>query len=113
MHTARQVALALLIVYVTAFTVRIIMRQYYIFIPNYVRWSVHRHEPTVFAAVPIHVFFLFVDHFEPSGNLALVRRCTDRYTALAARHHDASGRAVQHTWFYPGDQYNASVLELL
>jgi len=59
------------------------------------------------------VFFVVVDHFEPKADRALVRRWIDQYKALASHHRDATGRAVQHTWFYPGEQYDAEILRLL
>src|SRR5438034_11516596 len=78
----------LAIVYFCAFGVRVAVRQYYIFLPDYVRWELKRREPSATAATGLsarrtHVFFLFVDHFEPNGDRRLVRECLDRYVALA------------------------------
>jgi hypothetical protein len=103
----------IVVAYVCAFAARIALRKYYIFLPDYARWAMGRSEPAVSAATPTHVFFFVVDHFEPGGDQALVRAWIDRYMALATRHHDAAGRVLQHTWFYPGEQYNAEILRQL
>lgn len=53
---------------------------------------------------PVHVIFTFVDHWEPGDDEPLATKkyaslwLTD-YARMAARHHDADGRAPQHTWF--------------
>lgn len=64
------------------------------------------------AGKPIHIMFLFVDHWEPSiynqpWNNAIYEseaaKCADfwlnNYSVMAAKHHDADGRMPQHTWF--------------
>lgn len=63
-------------------------------------------------AGPVHVMFCFVDHFEPAWgkvDLATQRARVDRwcsdYRALAGAHRDADGRAPQHTFFYPEEEY--------
>jgi hypothetical protein len=50
------------------------------------------------------LFFLCVDHYEPGPRYDYVDRWVKEYPALAAKHHDADGRPVQHTWFYPIEQ---------
>jgi hypothetical protein len=61
---------------------------------------------------PIHVMFMFVDHYEPKWRnpsyeteVARVKAWSDRYPALAARHRDADGVHPQHTFFYPEEEY--------
>jgi hypothetical protein len=103
--TACLVAVAL---YAGATVARVYARKYYLFLPDYVRWS-----PIASTGTPTHVFFLFVDHFEPSHDLERVRRWSLRYRALAARHQDSVGRPPQHTWFYPGEQRDAPILAML
>ena len=93
---------AVFALYTAAMAVRITVRKYYIFLPDYVRWSL-----TPGPAVgdrPTHVFFMFVDHFEPDRNAARVREWARRYAELAARHRDSGGRAPRHTFFYPVEQ---------
>jgi hypothetical protein len=59
---------------------------------------------------PIHIFFLFTDHFEPSGRIDIFDRWMREYPKLAARHRDHAGRPLQHTWFYPAEQKNDAYL---
>jgi len=87
---------------------RIYVRKYYVFLGDYIRWS-----PGVATDRPVHVFFLFADHFEPSYDEARVRRWGHRYRALAARHRDSEGRPPQHTWFYPGEQSDPGIMAVL
>lgn len=67
---------------------------------------------------PIHILFCFVDHFEPiaagSKRDEERRRMAEwltRYPALAIRHRDSDGRPVQHSWFYPGENYDPEYLD--
>jgi hypothetical protein len=97
--------------YVVATAARVYLRQYYIFLPDYVR-SVFRPSPVVQG--PTHIFFLLADHFEPPlSSVERTRQWADRYRTMALRHHDSTGRPVQHTWFYPGDQFNIPLLNIL
>jgi hypothetical protein len=97
--------------YAALFTVRVVARKYYVFLPGYVRWRLTA------AASPnparTHVLFLYADHFEPDGDAARTRQWLRRYAALAARHRDAEGRVLQHTWFYPGDQPNDAIMSAM
>ena len=71
-------------------------------------------------AHPVHVMFCFVDHFEPMWGRAdeatqrarVERWCRD-YRALAGRHRDADGRAPQHSFFSPAEEYRAEYLDAL
>jgi hypothetical protein len=94
--------LALLSLYVAVTAVRIYERKYYVFLPDYVRWTFAPAAAGVRG--PTHLFFLYVDHFEPAEDIARTRRWNARYAALADRHHDSTGRPPQHTWFFPGEQ---------
>jgi len=86
------------------------VRQYYIFLPDYVR-SAFR--PVAATQGPTHVFFLIADHFEPLFSVERTQQWAHRYRAMAARHRDSGGRPPQHTWFYPGDQYDVRILGVL
>src|ERR1043165_325804 len=97
----RRVLLVCLLLYVGAWGYRIYIRKYYYWLPAYIAWTVKANETT---AAPTHIFLLCADHFEPGERFALVQRWLDEYPTLAARHHDAAGRPVQHTWFYPAEQ---------
>jgi hypothetical protein len=52
---------------------------------------------------PVHVMFLFVDHYEPQDD-ATVEAWVKGWPALAGRHRDAEGRPPQYGWFwfFPG-----------
>src|SRR5262245_61692128 len=54
--------------YVGATAFRVYVRNYYLFLPGYVRWELSN-DPTP-AGGPTHVFFLFTDHFEPDYDAA-------------------------------------------
>ena len=67
---------------------------------------------------PRHVYFAFCDHFEPywhgaSDEVARARvaRWLEQYPVVAGRHHDSDGRPPQHTFFYPEEEYDESILD--
>lgn len=66
-----------------------------------------------------HLLFCFVDHFEPlsgptqEAELDRLRAWCDHYPKIAAGHRDSDGRPPQHTWFYPGENYDAACLDTL
>ena len=91
-----------LVLYLGAWGYRIYSKKYYYWLPAYIRWTL---TPAGKAQGPVHVFFLFNDHFEPgTEKYAIVQRWLAEYPALAQRHRDSTGRPVQHTWFYPAEQ---------
>ena len=90
-----------IILYAGAWGYRIYSRKYYVWLPGYWTWS-HSPEPAVTG--PVHLFFLYTDHFEPGEAYHFLERWTAEYPQLAKRHRDADGRPVQHTWFYPSEQ---------
>src|SRR5438874_1898332 len=106
------VTFTLVIVYVAATVVRFYSRKYYIFAADYLRWTMTARAAAP-AGKPTEVFFFFTDHYEPDSNAARVRTWGERYRALASRHHDAEGRSVQHSWFYPGEQGSPEVFSAL
>lgn len=66
---------------------------------------------------PIHVMFCVVDHFEPISDGSTrdeertrMRDWMNRYPSLASRHCDSDGIPPQHTWFYPGENYDGEYL---
>ena len=110
MRLARWVLALLLLVYLAATACRILYRQYDVWLPAYIRWLAG---PRPQPPSPVHVFFLYADHFEPGGSLDRMRRWKDEYPDLADRHRDSSGRPVQHTWFLPGEQPNDGHMDSL
>jgi hypothetical protein len=110
-HIILRFALTMVMLYAVATAARVYIRQYYIFLPDYVR-SVFR--PVAATQGPTHVFFLIVDHFEPPlSNVERTQQWADRYRTMAPRHRDSTGRPFQHTWFYPGEQFNVALLSIL
>jgi len=97
--------------YFFATAARVYARQYYLFLPDYLRQSVAA--PTPVVQGPTHIFFLFVDHFEPDWSVERTEQWAARYRVLARHHLDSTGRPAQHTWFYAADQLYAPVLEVL
>jgi hypothetical protein len=100
-RTTRRLILLGVLLYLAAWGYRIYSRLYYVWMPGYVSWMFHSEKP---AAEPVHVFFVFVDHFEPGNDYAIVERWRNEYPNVAGHHRDSTGRPVQHTWFYPGEQ---------
>jgi hypothetical protein len=96
--------------YSAATVVRVVSRKYYVFLPSYLSWSV---APAPVVSGPVHVMVLFSDHFEPNRQVSTAKEWMQRYAALASRHRDAWGRPPQHTWFYPSEQYEPDILEVL
>ncbi len=69
---------------------------------------------------PVHVMFMFVDHYEPrwrsptyETEVARVRAWSDRYPAMASKHVDADGVHPQHTFFYPEEEYRPEHLSAI
>src|SRR5664279_4305776 len=110
----RRLILAGLVLYLSAWTFRIVTRKYYVWLPGYVSWLFHQEKSAV---APVHIFFFFVDHFEPGENAAMMDQWVNDYPKIADRHRDSGGRPWQHTWFYPGERpidYNlASIRKLV
>ncbi len=72
------------------------------------------------AGTPLHILFCVVDHFEPIDERSTPTQEKERmydwltrYPLLAKRHKDSDGRPVQHTWFYPGENYHSEYLDNL
>jgi len=69
-------------------------------------------------AGPVHILFCLVDHFEPirtgstrQKHRERMQQWLDRFPELALRHRDSHGKPVQHTWFYPGEEYDPEFLD--
>ncbi len=70
---------------------------------------------------PLSILFAFVDHFEPMQKPAdplelQVSRVSDwieKYERLCLGHEDSLGRPPRHTYFFPQEQYDPGVLDML
>src|SRR5438445_305623 len=89
MRTIKRLVLLGLVLYLGLWAFRIVSRKYYVWLPGYLRWSTGTEES---ASGPVHLFFLFADHFEPGENYHFMERWLKEYPALAARHRDSTGR---------------------
>lgn len=53
---------------------------------------------------PVHIMFLFVDHYEPNKNEnfqeIIARPWVDSYSRIADKHRDSDGFPPRHTWFF-------------
>lgn len=109
-HWLRMALMMAAVLYASATTARIVARKYYVFLPGYVRWTL---TPAATPQGPTHLLVLLADHFEPNRQLTTAAAWMERYRQMAARHADATGRRPQHTWFYPAEQYEPAILEVL
>lgn len=76
-----------------------------------------RRQRRVARRLPRHIYFCFVDHYEPYWNKAdparahaRVKKWVDAYPKAAADHRDSDGRHPQHSYFYPEEEYDPKVL---
>ncbi len=67
-----------------------------------------------------HLLFALCDHYEPlHGNASMdvgierVRAWRTRYPEMAKRFSDHAGRPPQHSYFFPGEQYDPRLIEPL
>jgi hypothetical protein len=69
---------------------------------------------------PQHVLFSICDHYEPLHGNADLARGRDRvarwrtdYPRMASEFRDSEGRPPRHSYFFPGEQYDPSLVEPL
>src|SRR5262245_56560299 len=69
---------------------------------------------------PVDVILCLCDHFEPKrGNVsqdkakARVQEWLDKYPKLFGGFRDTDGRPPQHTFFYPQDEYDPELVEMV
>ena len=87
-----------------------------LWLPSYIR---SRNEPFI-PGQPVHLYFCFVDHFEPmwagadvdTGRQRVDRWCTE-YPRLAEQFRDYDGRPPQHSFFFPAEEYRPEFLDAL
>jgi len=111
-RTVRALLMVGLAAYAAGFTARAYYRNYFVFLPGYAHWM-FTGAPSSVPGKPTHIFLFMGDHFEPTWDDARVREWAQRYAALAARHHDSTGRPPQHDWFYPGEQFSQPIFETM
>ena len=71
------------------------------------------------AEQPLHVFIAVCDHFEPfhgtdkAGAMESMHQWAARWPDRVREFRDSSGRGPRHTFFYPVEQYDADVIDVL
>ncbi len=82
---------------------------------NYIKFRIKHKSPNPKPGKPIHVIFLFVDHFEPKENCPdpdIQRKRMERwlkcYPEIAGKFLDADGYHPRHTWFYQVENWENS-----
>ncbi len=85
---------------------------------NYIKYTARHKPPKPAPGHPIHVMFLFVDHFEPKEQCSdpniqreRMRNWYERYPEIARKFQDADGHHPQHTWFYQVEDWEHSDLD--
>jgi hypothetical protein len=87
-------------------------------IGSWLKWKLSR----VFRRRPArrHVYFCFVDHYEPYGGTSdkaraheRVRLWLEKYPVIASKHEDSFGNRPKHTYFYPIEEYDAGLIDQL
>ena len=61
----------------------------------------------------VDVIFFVPDHWEPGGDTDIVNAWMQDYRKLADKHVDADGRKLQHSWYYPIDQFRGFEVDSL
>ena len=61
----------------------------------------------------VDVIFLVIDHWEPGGNVLPLQAWMRDYRCMADKHIDADGVKLQHTWFYPVEQFRGHEVDSL
>jgi hypothetical protein len=90
-------------------------------LPGYGSFLLRRaFEPRAWQGGTRHVLFAICDHYEPLWNKvdvaqgeARVRFWFERYPDLARRFRDSDGRAPQHSFFFPGEEYRPAFFDLI
>lgn len=61
----------------------------------------------------VDIIFVVVDHWEPGGKIEPVNLWMTQYRAVAEKHVDADGVNLQHTWYYPIEQFRGYEIDSL
>jgi hypothetical protein len=69
---------------------------------------------------PVHLLLAICDHYEPKRDGATqekarqrVRQWVEEYPRLFCRFRDSDGKPPQHSFFYPADEYDPELVDLL
>ncbi len=82
-------------------------------------WHLKKENPNR-AEKPLQVLFTICDHYEPFWNQVngtdahrRVARWVDNYQAIADRHKDCRGSHPKHCFFYPEEEYQPELMEMI
>jgi len=59
------------------------------------------------------IIFVVVDHWEPGKSEEIVNQWMSGYRKLADKHIDSDGKKLQHTWYYPLEQFRGYQVDSL
>jgi hypothetical protein len=107
-----QILVILFVLGFSSFAYNIYKWKSYIWLPTYIS-SKSALEPPPTQGLPGHCFFLVTDHYEPGkGNVGVEKNAEwlNRYRSFAKRHRDHEGRILQHTWFFPLEQFDDKIM---
>ena len=101
-------ALVVVIIYAGIFVEKVRSRHLMEWLPSYVAWS-RQHQDVK----PTDVMIMVADHWEPGNRPERVAAWENDYPKLFGNIKDDDGKAPQHTFFYPAEQFRAEQLEAL
>ncbi len=97
------------VVGITLVGLKIYRANYHLWLGDYLFNSPDRTEDSSLT----DIIFVVVDHWEPGGNQEYVNAWMSGYRELADRHIDGDGRKLQHTWYYPIEQFRPDEIDSL
>jgi hypothetical protein len=115
------VVLAVICAVAAAGVLTLVRRNAHIWLPAHLAEAPARRRRRVARGDTTHVVFAFVDHFEPvvkpgqnpARKADALQNWTALYPKLAAQHQDSDGRPPRHTWTFPFETYDATIIEQL
>lgn len=102
-------ALAVVFLGISLVTYKVYETNYHLWLSDYLFCSPTRTE----GEGVTDIVFIIVDHWEPGGNMELVNAWMTGYRELADKHVDFDGRKLQHTWYYPIEQFRGYEVDSL
>lgn len=109
-------SLLVLTLYLVVLGARVYARAYDVWLPGLLFASLAGAPPEPAPVGPTHLFVFWTHHFEPGNVRARMDRWLRECPVFDRRHHDADGRSLRHSWFYPAEftiDYNMIALRQL
>ncbi len=92
-------------------------RNMHIWLPAYVKQSMSGRKTT---DDTVHIYLAITDHYEPfygnaDRNTAMqrVKVWAEKYPRIAAKHQDIYGKVPRHSFFYPIEEYDKEVMDVI